>query len=94
MIPPYTYSRLLKDIETFEQSPNVRVEVLTHSITGLAVPLLTVTKGAAKEKKSKAGVKSKKKMMLLSGRVHPSETCSSFILSGLIHELLQSEDYD
>jgi hypothetical protein len=48
LIPPYTYSQLLKDIEQYEKSPNVRVDILTHSVTGLAIPLLTITKGAAR----------------------------------------------
>jgi murein tripeptide amidase MpaA len=94
LIPPYTYSRLLRDIEEFESSPHFKVEVLTHTITGLAIPLLTITKGAAKERKKKMAVKQKKKVILISGRIHPSETCSSYIIVGLIRELLREENIE
>lgn len=71
LIPPYTYSSLLKDMEVYERSQDVKAEILTHSLTGLAVPMLTVTKGANSQKKGKEQA-SKKRLFLISGRIHPS----------------------
>lgn len=92
LIPPYTYSTLLRDLQQFESSPNFKVDTLTHTITGLAVPLVTITKGAS-QKKRKSKAVTKNKLLLISGRIHPSQTCSSFIISGLIREIMQNEQH-
>ena len=59
---------MLKDVEEYEKHPNVKVDMLTHSITGLVVPILTI----AKEAKKKMKTLGKKKLFLISGRIHPS----------------------
>ena len=33
-------------------------------------------------------------LFLLTARIHPSETCSSFIVASLINEILTNPDYD
>ena len=66
----------------------MRSEVLTHSVTGLAIPLLTISKGAAKERRG-GKVITKKRVFLISARIHPSETCSSYVIDGFIRELLR-----
>lgn len=83
LIPPYTYSTLLKDIEQFNKSNDLKVDILTYSISGLAIPILTVTKDACSVH-AKIKNLNRKRVFLISGRIHPSQTCSSFIINGII----------
>ena len=61
------------------------MQILTHSVSGLAIPILTITKNAKTSKPDH-----NKKFFLISARIHPSETCSSFVINGLITELLST----
>lgn len=67
LIPPYTYSDLLRDIESYEKTPNVKVDILTYSLAGLAIPILTITKSA----KTAQSLKNKN-LYLITARIHPS----------------------
>lgn len=62
---------MLRDVEEFNKSGDVKVDILTHSITGLAIPLLTITKDAYSQSKNKIMMR-KRKVFLISGRIHPS----------------------
>ena len=79
----------MEEIDIYDLSPHVKVQILTHSVSGLAIPILTITKNAKTSKPDP-----KKKFYLISARIHPSETCSSFIVSALIQELLSNRDYE
>ena len=59
---------------------------MTYSLTGLAIPLITIT--------DKETVNDSKKIVLISCRVHPGETVSSFIVEGFIKKLLSLENAD
>jgi len=61
---------VLRDVEDINKSGDVKVDILAHSITGLAIPLLTITKDAYSQSKSK--IMKKRKVILISGRIHPS----------------------
>jgi hypothetical protein len=61
---------VLRDVEEYNKSGDVKVDILTHSITGLAIPVLTITKDAYSQSKSKA--MKKRRVFLISGRIHPS----------------------
>lgn len=90
LIPPYTYSDLLREVESYEKSANAKVDILTYSLAGLAIPVLTITKSA----KTTSQTPKNKNLYLITARIHPSETCSSFIVSALIQELLRNRDYE
>lgn len=59
---------------------------MTYSLTGLAIPLITIT--------DKEIAKDSKKVVLISCRIHPGETVSSFIVEGFIKKLLSLENAD
>jgi hypothetical protein len=61
MLPLYTYSQLLDNIERLEDLGRLRLECLTQSISGMAIPLLTFESPSNEPKN----------VVLISGRVHP-----------------------
>lgn len=61
LLPAYTYSDLLKDIQGIRECPNLSVDTLTYSLVGLAIPLLTFTRGNYHHKQ----------VILINCRVHP-----------------------
>ena len=82
---PYTYTDLQKYIKSLEDSPRnskylVR-EVLCYTLIGTPCDILTIT---SHKKKQKGGV-------VLTGRVHPGETVSSWMIQGVINFLLSDD---
>lgn len=81
-------------------------ELLCHSLKGNRVELLTITsfKGLTEDRepqfphlfpddnKPRCHVFCGKKVVFISGRVHPGETPSSFVFNGLLHFLLGQQD--
>ena len=51
---------------------------------GLAIPLLTITNRETSD--------SEKKIILISCRIHPGETVSSYVLEGLISKILSESE--
>ena len=45
MLPAYTYSEMLNYIESIQKSHSryVELELLNYSLTGLAIPIVTIT---------------------------------------------------
>eukprot|EP00347_Sterkiella_histriomuscorum_P015717 403355948 len=91
---PYSYTmqqNFIKSIEEIQQKPENKTgnlifkkEVLGRSLSGVDIPLLTITDFSENNKR--------KKTVLLCGRLHPGETHSSWLIHGLIRYLL-SENY-
>lgn len=81
-------------------------ELLCHSLEGNRIDLLTITsfKGLTEDRepqfphlfpddsKPRCHVFCGKKVVFISGRVHPGETPSSFVFNGLLHFLLGQQD--
>lgn len=59
---------MLRDVESYEKSPHLKVDILTYSLAGLAIPILTITKSA----KNAAQSPKKKNLYLITARIHPS----------------------
>ena len=78
LLPSYTYSQLLADIEEWKECPSVKVELLTYSLLGLALPLITV---------SSPEPAAHKNVILINCRVHPGETNASYMCRGLMKAL-------
>lgn len=78
MLPLYTYSQMLEHLNRVEETGQAKVEVLTQSIAGMAIPLITFEKPSDEPKN----------IVLISGRVHPGETVASYIMHGLIERLV------
>lgn len=62
----------------------MKEEVLCESLGGMDVQLLTVTDPTIEDKK--------KKCVVVSGRVHPGETCGSYMVKGLLNFLLSDKE--
>ncbi|XP_054242758.1 cytosolic carboxypeptidase 3 [Indicator indicator] len=83
---PYTYSKLqeyLVAISTDEgKSRFCKIDILCHSLAGNIVYVLTVTNP------SKGGKGAERKAVILTARVHPGETNSSWIMKGFLDYIL------
>ena len=109
---PYTYTRLLRLIQSLkeEQVKDVEFGILCKSPGGIEVPVITVTSKGSKylpdpeqvneimEKESleirqevmKEFADENKKLLIVTARIHPGETCSSFVMEGFIRYIISS----
>jgi hypothetical protein len=76
---PYTYSELLQYLNTLKESRYLKREMLCKSLSGIEVPLLTI---------SDFDYKCKKETVIVTARVHPGETHGSWMMQGFINYLL------
>jgi hypothetical protein len=61
LLPAYTYTDMLNDISQMDSCKHMATSTLTYSLVGLAIPLLTFTRGDNPHKQ----------VILLSCRIHP-----------------------
>ncbi|XP_018618744.1 cytosolic carboxypeptidase 2 isoform X2 [Scleropages formosus] len=80
---PYTYSDLLRYLTAVTSDPatavHCKLRVLCRSLAGNAVHVLTITSPSS----SRA-----KRAVVVTARVHPGETCGSWVMQGLLDFLL------
>lgn len=80
---PYTYSQLLNDIHELERkcakSRVLEVGTNGRSLMGLDIPLLKITDPNTSDKG--------KRVLLVTGRIHPGEANGSTVLWGLVQYL-------
>jgi hypothetical protein len=79
---PYTYSNQMDFLKTLETDPFkkkfINRKLLSHSISGNRCEVLTITSpGSPEETKTR-------KIIIISSRVHPGETVSSFMMHGFL----------
>eukprot|EP00768_Dysnectes_brevis_P002216 gnl/Dysnectes_brevis/1711_a1946_1332.p1 GENE.gnl/Dysnectes_brevis/1711_a1946_1332~~gnl/Dysnectes_brevis/1711_a1946_1332.p1 ORF type:complete len:743 (+),score=91.26 gnl/Dysnectes_brevis/1711_a1946_1332:57-2231(+) len=88
---PYTYRRLQSLVSQLMHmdyvKPILTARTLTTTIAGNTVPLLTIT--AAPDSPT-ALPRSKRRGLLLSARIHPGETNSSWIMEGIVRFLVSN----
>ncbi|KAL5502396.1 hypothetical protein EMCRGX_G009163 [Ephydatia muelleri] len=89
---PYTYSDLQDDLGAIQMDPLrascCKQRTLCHTLAGNPVPILTITSPAQSHEDHKC-----KRAVVLSARVHPGETNSSWVMKGLLDYLTgQSPD--
>ncbi|XP_069484883.1 cytosolic carboxypeptidase 3 [Ambystoma mexicanum] len=88
---PYTYSNLqsyLADIANDpERSKFCKIRVLCHSLARNMVYVLTITNPSTSGEELK-----RKKAVILTARVHPGETNSSWIMKGFLDYILSNRD--
>ncbi|KAF5401936.1 Cytosolic carboxypeptidase 2 [Paragonimus heterotremus] len=104
---PYTYSQLRDYLTNLERNPKVRrlcqQQVLCETLAGNKVPILTITEPAADRPNStkfdntrpekEEEPDNRKRCVIITARVHPGETQSSWMVQGML-EFLTSEDPD
>ena len=76
---PFTYSDLISFITSVKDSKYIKKEMLCKSLSGIEVPMLTITDFDSKGKKEN---------VIVTARVHPGETHGSWMMQGFILFLL------
>ena len=87
---PYTYSDLcdfIKRVCTYQNKDKVRRTVLCKTLAGNDVEMLIITNFA-----SHPEAIAMRKAVILSSRVHPGETNSSYVMNGVIEFLCSDDD--
>ncbi|NXG53676.1 CBPC3 carboxypeptidase, partial [Psilopogon haemacephalus] len=83
---PYTYSNLQEYLVSIskdeDKSRFCKIDILCHSLAGNIVHVLTVTNP------TKSGKGTERKAVILTARVHPGETNSSWIMKGFLDYIL------
>uniref|UniRef100_A0A8C8C7K1 Peptidase M14 domain-containing protein n=1 Tax=Oncorhynchus tshawytscha TaxID=74940 RepID=A0A8C8C7K1_ONCTS len=83
---PYTYSNLWAHLSEIERDPHrsrfCKVRTLCRSLAGNLVPVLTVTNPSHREDRIH------KPAVVLTARIHPGETNSSWVMRGILNFLL------
>jgi len=85
---PYTYSNLQRDINILKKN-NELFGIFTHEIIGKSliknnIDLITITNNEVKNEN--------KKVIVVTGRVHPCETNSSFMIKGFIEFMISNTE--
>ncbi|RTG82169.1 uncharacterized protein DC041_0006083 [Schistosoma bovis] len=95
---PYTYTRLLTDLNKWQNKilnqPNniyFRIQQLTSTILSNPVPLITITQTSDSSDES-TNINNQRPYIILTCRVHPGESNSSWIIKGLIEQLLSNDN--
>ena len=76
---PYTYSDLCKNLAKHETCPYIKQEILCKSLSGVDVPMVTITDEESKEQKE---------CIIVTARVHPGETHGSWVMQGFLEYLI------
>lgn len=92
---PYTYTRLQKYLEDLQKNsiyrPFLKISNLCKTLAGNDCPLLTITENVQDYLSEKLMANGQKKqIVVVTARVHPGESNSSFIVKGLVDYLLNS----
>ncbi|KAL2094064.1 hypothetical protein ACEWY4_011376 [Coilia grayii] len=86
---PYTYTKLWAYLSAIEHSPKLssfcKIRTLCRSLAGNLVPVLTVTSPSHRRGEREAA---HKPAIVVTARVHPGETNSSWVMKGIIDFLL------
>ncbi|CAI4227634.1 unnamed protein product [Auanema sp. JU1783] len=91
---PYTFSFMMTSIDrcyaVLNPSVHFRKDIIGHSLGGNPIVMLTATAAGTKQEVAT------RKVIVISARVHPGESNSSWIMHGLFNELLcnRSETVD
>ena len=87
---PYRYSDMMIDVEKLMadpyRAPFIRKEILCKTLAGNDVPILTITSDDPVY-----DIKNKK-FVIITSRVHPGETPSSWIMRGILHYITGKTD--
>lgn len=76
---PYKYSDLLDLVREVSPMPNLKYETGWRTLSGLPVPVLQITDFQEPN--------FNKKVVLVTARIHPGESNSSYVCHGLIKSL-------
>ena len=85
LLPSYTYTDMIRDIDCITSKEQVTIDVLTYSLIGLAIPIVTITNNASDNHF--------KNVILVSCRIHPGETNASFMCRGFMKVLTSNSPH-
>ena len=87
---PYRYSDMMLDLERLMadpyRAPFIKQEILCQSLAGNDVPILTITSD------DPVFDVRNKKFVIITSRVHPGESPSSWIMRGILHYVTGKTD--
>eukprot|EP01065_Artemidia_motanka_P046805 TRINITY_DN717_c1_g1_i6.p1 TRINITY_DN717_c1_g1~~TRINITY_DN717_c1_g1_i6.p1 ORF type:complete len:728 (+),score=189.15 TRINITY_DN717_c1_g1_i6:1075-3258(+) len=92
---PFTYTDLQIYLRSLEEASRrqgfykLKREVLCETVQGRRCDLIKISK--KEKKKLKAGEKAEKKYVVVTGRVHPGETNSSWVVKGMLDFLTSNK---
>jgi hypothetical protein len=78
---PYSYNQLLQDLQLIKG--HAEVAILGKTLTGINIPVVMIGRGE---------LAAKKRVVMVTGRVHPSETNSSLLISTILKDLCFSPE--
>ncbi|XP_058012531.1 cytosolic carboxypeptidase 4 [Ahaetulla prasina] len=93
---PYTYSTMMSHLDILEQTRNPKKvffkrQTLCHTLAGNACPLLTVTAMPESESRKDLEQFRDRPYVVLTARVHPGESNSSWVMKGTLEFLLSND---
>ncbi|KAM3828309.1 cytosolic carboxypeptidase 4 [Vipera latastei] len=93
---PYTYSTMMSHLDILEQTRNTkkvffRSQTLCHTLAGNPCPLLTITAMPESESRDDLEQFRERPYVVLTARVHPGESNSSWVMKGTLEFLLSND---
>eukprot|EP00347_Sterkiella_histriomuscorum_P024496 403330908 len=85
---PYTYTDLQDFLRPLKHQnlQYLKIEKLCTQLSGIKVPVLTVTEPQVND--------SKKKLIIISARIHPGDHQSSYVMEGILNFLTSQKGYE
>uniref|UniRef100_A0A670Y683 AGBL carboxypeptidase 1 n=1 Tax=Pseudonaja textilis TaxID=8673 RepID=A0A670Y683_PSETE len=93
---PYTYSTMMSHLDILEQTRNTKKiffkrQILCYTLAGNACPLLTITAMPQSESRNDLEQFRDRPYIVLTARVHPGESNSSWVMKGTLEFLLSND---
>ncbi len=97
---PYTFTQLTSFLDLLRAEHNsaapgptayMKQSVLCRTLSGLDIPLLTITSNLTAEEDTSDRKKKKRPTVVVTARIHPGETCGSLMMHGFLRLLVSPQ---